>query len=78
MHAWSCAFVIIKQYIPMPHVCAYFAVFYSRKTLFNIISLALFEKNQTIEECILKVLEKSKISTGKHELVDSVEAYRRW
>ena len=61
----------------MPHVCASFVVFYNRKTLFNIISLALFEKNQTIEECILKVLEKLEISTGKHEQVDSVEAYRK-
>ena len=57
---------------------ALFAVLSFKMTLYNI-TLELFKKYQTIEGCIRcneKVLEKLKISTGKQELVDSVEAYK--
>ena len=46
---------------------------------FVYINLKLFEKYKTAEECIRcngNVLVKLKISTGKHELVDSAEAYK--
>ena len=44
-----------------------------------IINLKLFEKYQTTKECFScneKALKKLKINTGKHELVDSVDAYK--
>ena len=57
-----------------------FAVFYFGITSLNI-NLELFEKCQTIEDCIRcngRVLKKLKISTDKLELpvVESVEAYK--
>ena len=47
-------------------------------TLFNI-NLKLFEKSQNITEnirCYGNILEKLNLNTGKHKLVDSVDAYK--
>ena len=47
-------------------------------TLFNI-NLKLFEKSQTITEnrrCNGNVLKKLNLNTGKHDLVDSADAYK--
>ena len=59
-------------------VLRFICLLYTRITS-SINDIELFYKYQTIQDCIRskgKVLEKLYINIGKHELVDSADAYK--